>query len=699
MATAKISQEGTNHSPEKRSGGEYSGKQPRKNVRSNFYSGSGGIGLTDDGTSAHESTDGGSTDTMSVSASRSPRLQNPLAAAGTPGFDPASFAAQGEQSDGPGRSGRIERYRLFRAIENSYRQLQPFRELLHELVTDFAGHSYGNNRDSRRKNRYLNLISQALDAYQTLLSYNLPKVTVSTHHAELKPFANQFAHAINALIQEIRLKETLSAMVVDMFFGLGVVKLHLADAPLVQLEDDLWMDPGQPFASNISLDNFVYDVSATKVSEMKYAGDMYRIPFADAVDMFGEEAMAGHSPSSKSAIGEDRLEQITRGQETDDDELEPMIDLADIWIPRTGMIETYVVQDRDAFELRGEPLAIQQWIGDEEGPYILAGFQEVPQNIHPVGPASTLELLDALVNDLMRKSARQAKRQKDVHLYTPAGAQSARQVQKADDGQWVEVSSVEEIGVMKQGGVDRDNQAFMAAGITLFDRMAGNLSAQLGLGTSADTVGQERLIHGATGRKEARLQEQMRSATVKIVRGLGLLLWHDPIKEIVTEVPIPGAKGYSYTSHWKPGDREGKFLDYNFLIDVYSMQYQPPAAKFQKMNELLQTFYVPLFQMLMQQGGTIDMFAFTEVAAKMLDLPELNDIIKFIGATGEAAPGSEEHGHGSPLLEIPKAASTTRNYVRHNTGGQQQDPLQQALAQTEAYATGRSGVSTASRAV
>ena len=716
MATAKINREGTNQSSDKRSGGQYSGAQARKSVRSNFYAEGEGLDLTADGVSAHDSqpidSEAGRSSAGRSSAGRSradmlsPRIKNPLGAAGR---DVDEIASELGGQDGMSPGSQINRQSLFRAVENSFRQLQPFRDLLHELVADFAGHSYGTNKDNRRKNRYLNLIAQSLDSYQTLLTYNAPRVSVATHYSEYKAFAKQYEYAINALIEEIHLKETLNSMVVDMFFGIGVVKLHLADAPLVQLEGDIWMDPGRPFASNITLDNFVYDVSATKASEMKFAGDMYRIPYADALEMYGEEAMAGHTPSSKSAVGEERLDQITKGYETDDDEIEPMIDLADIWSPRTGMIETYVVQDRDAFELSGEPLDIQEWIGDEEGPYVIGGFQEVPQNIMPVGPATTLELLDALINDLMRKSARQAKRQKDIHLYTPAGAQSARQIQKADDGQWIEVSSVEEVGMLKQGGVDAGNQSFMAAGITLFDRMAGNLSAQLGLGASAETVGQEKLIHGATGRKEAKSQEQMRGVTTKIVKGLGLLLWHDPIKEIVTEVQLQGARGYSYTSQWKPGDREGNFIDYNFNIDVYSMQYQPPAAKFEKLNELMQTVYVPLSQMLAQQGGMIDIFAFTEVAAKMLNLPELNDIVKFSGMMsqddGFGGGGSDGGGYspddGGPAFEIPKAASTTRNYVRHNTGGQKQDPLQ-ALAQATATGQGGGsggGMQMASRAV
>ncbi len=381
--------------------------------------------------------------------------------------------------------------------------------------------------------------------------------------------------------------------------------------------------------------------------------------------MFGQEAMQNVKPNSKYSVENDRLDAISRGTATDPDEFEPSIDLADIWIPRYGAIYTFAVHNRREFQLKGEPLAVVPWTGDEHGPYHVLGFNDVPENIMPTSPASHLESLDALVNDLMRKSSRQAERQKDVHLYTAGGADSAQQIQLADDGEWVNVNDPSEIATIKQGGVDPGNYAFMGGAMDMFDRMAGNLTAMMGLGRQASTVGQEKLIHEAASSKGASMQRRVVSATVRLIKALAQMLWEDAAKEIVSQMEIPGSRGMTTTFEWKPGDREGNFIDYNFDIDVYSMQYQSPASKLESLNTLLAQVYLPMIQVLMQQGGTIDFFALTKLYAEMMRLPELETIIKF-GSVVDSGDST------SPIARIPKAPTSTRNYVRENVSNTNQ---------------------------
>lgn len=632
---------GSNQLPQKLRGGQYSGEEMRRRAVSGTYRGDEGVLAGRSGSSAH-----GVSDRLSQ--------ENP------------------REGEGEGNNrGGIVRERLFRAVEQSYRNLSNYRDMNRLLVKHYGGAMYENSGASK-KPKYLDLLNQAVDSYQTLLAANRPRVMVSTNLSEYRAFAKHFGHAVNAMLKEIRFEETLRRWVMDAFFCVGVVKTHIADSGLVEIEPDRWMDPGTPFASNVSLDDFVYDTSAKKWSEVRYAGDMYRISFAEAEEMFGEDAMAGHTPSSKGSLSEDRLQQISRGEETDDDDLEPMIDLADIWIPRLGVIETYVVDSRDQFTLKGEPVAVEEWTGGEEGPYHILGFNDVPENIMPTSPASHLEMLETLINNLMRKSARQGQRQKDVHIYTAAGAPSANKIRRADDGEWVQVNSVDEVGLMKQGGVDQGNYAFMLGSMELFDRMAGNLKAQMGLGSQSDTVGQEKLIHGAASRKEGQMQYVMLNAATKLIRQLGMMLWQDPFKQIVMEISIPGAPGYTYTSKWEPGDREGNFLDYNFEIDVYSMQAQSPGMKVQRLNEIVSGVVLPMAQMLAQQGGMIDLFALMRTYAELLNIPELLDIVKF---GGQFMDMNEQ----SAIADVPKSPTSTRNYVRHNTGGAGSDPLQQSL--------------------
>ncbi len=564
--------------------------------------------------------------------------------------------------------------KMFRSVKRSYRGLEQYRDLNEKLVSDYAGSHYqGESSRGTAKNRYVNLMNQAVEAYQMLLAANRPRVIITTNLSQYRGFATSFQHAVNALIKEIRLEETLEKWVMDAFFCMGIVKTHLADAGLTKLENDIWMDPGKPFASNIALDDFVYDMSANKWSECKYAGDMYRLSYDDAVELFGEEAMRDHQPGKTSSLSNDRVDEIGKPQLSGEEDFEPMVDLADIWVPRHNIIYTYVVENRRDFTLAGpHPVAVEEWDGDEGGPYHLLGFNDVPEHVMFSSPASHLEMLDALVNDLYRKASRQARRQKDVHLYTAAGASSAQQIQLADDGEWVNVQDTSDVSMMKQGGVDASNFQFMTGAMNTFDRMAGNLQAQMGLAARAETLGQEQLVHGAASQKVDKMGKRVAECVTKLVKSLGQMLWADEFKQIVTQVAIPGAPSFQNTFSWKPGDREGNFIDYNFEIDAYSMQYQGPRAKLDQLNSLVQGVYLPLAQMVQQQGGTIDLHQLTKQYSELLNLPELMQIVKF----GYAMDGEVAH---QPMTEVPmKAPSTTRNYVRTNvSAASMQDPMQQ----------------------
>jgi hypothetical protein len=203
-------------------------------------------------------------------------------------------------------------------------------------------------------------------------------------------FSKQFQLAINNLIEEIGLEYTLKRWVLDAFFCAGLVKLHMADSGQVMIAENIWMDPGKPFCSNVSLDNWVHDSSATNWYEMKFAGDSYRIPFEDLKsDIYDQNVTKDMMPTTKYDVAEDRLERITRGYETDPDEFEPHVDLCDIWIARDNKIHTYAINRATDFRCKGPPVAVMDWNGPEFGPYKMLGFNDVPGEHHANQPGQS----------------------------------------------------------------------------------------------------------------------------------------------------------------------------------------------------------------------------------------------------------------------------------------------------------------------
>jgi hypothetical protein len=567
-----------------------------------------------------------------------------------------------------------QRTRLTKAVQHSYRALDPFRTLNAALVKEYAGTGYGGQRTSRET--VVNLMSQAIEAYVLSLAANRPRVLLSTHNPELTYFARHFGVALNALIEEIGLEFKLRQWVLDAFFGIGIIKVHLADSGFVQLEQGRWADPGKPYASNVNLDNWVHDMGATTWDQVKFAGDSYRVPFEDLEqdDIYDPAAVAALEPTSKTSPSSDRLEEVSRGEVVDADELEPMIDLCDLWVPREGKIFTFALEKRGEFIIKGKPLAVLEWDGNELGPYHLLGFNDVPENIMPVSPASHLSALSRLANNLARKQRMQAMRQKDVTTYTPDGVDSAKRLQSAEDGSMVAVQDPKEIGMIKMGGVDPGNQAFFLQTVEMFDRMAGNLTAMLGLGAQAETASQEQLIHGAVSKKEAAMAYRVIDGTSRLVRDLGLMLWNDKFRSSRGQIAVDGTD-YSVDATWTPEDREGDFFDYKIEIDPYSLRYKSPTERLGTITQTMTQLVMPALPLLAQSGVTVDYKKLIDTIAELTNEPRLKEIVTFSGV-----PMPDQAGPGD---EMPAPSSTTRNYVRKSvpSGGTAQS--RSRIAQSE----------------
>ena len=583
------------------------------------------------------------------------------------------YAEEYDRRDGDDDYGKVDQ-RLARAIQTSYRLLRPYRKAVYELTKEYAGPMYGyeSGTDNRSGGvngaKYINLLKQAVSSYMTLLASNRPRALVTCPKPELQLFADHFGVGINSLMESIEIEKVISQWVRDAFFWIGIVKVHMADTGQMVQEGDILMDPGKPFASNIVLDDFFWDTNARKLSECRFAGDIYRLPVDTLKNSGLYEGKALKELQATSKVGgarEEQLRDISLGYEVDDDELEPMADVCDIWLPRDGVVITYIVQSRTELTLAGDAIAEYEWEGKELGPYHILHFDEVSENVLPCSTAADLYPLDKLINNIFTKQARKAKRQKTNPTYTPAGADSAKKLKTVSDGEWVEVQDPREVNVIDSGGINPGLQGFMLNSMELFDRMAGNLQAMMGLGAQTDTVGQEKLVHGAASRREGQLQTSVLGATVKLVTDLAFLLWNDGYTEFPARVAVEGVEGFSYDATWSPEDREGEFNDYQFSIDIYSMQYQGPAERINKINQLLAQVYLPLMPYIQQQGGTIDLAKLSQLHSEMLDLPRFKEIVMF--SQPPTDPGQADGARKSPV--------TNRNYTRRSeSGGDGQSP-------------------------
>jgi len=552
----------------------------------------------------------------------------------------------------------LHRQRLSRAVQSSYRGLEWLRNLVRGLVEGYAGSGYGKPGRARHE-IIINLMNQTVDAYTMALVANRPRVLATSSKPERAFFAKKKTLAINKLIEEIKLENVLKRWVLDGFFGMGVVKVHMADAGMVEMGPGFSVDPGKPWASNVGIDNFVYDLSATRWEHVQYAGDSYRIPFEDLKQpQYFADVVKDLVPDSKQSLDGERLDQIVRGDAVDEDELEPMIDLCDIWVPRNGTIYTFPMTRRGQFTITNKPVAEMPWEGPEHGPYHLMGFNDVPENIVPTSMAAQLRGLFNLINNIMRKEAKNAMAQKTINTYTDAGVEDAQRLQRASNNEFVKVRDVKEIGQISTGGANAVNQAFLSGLLPMYDRMAGNLTAMLGLGAQAPTASQEQMIAGKVSGKEASMQYKVLDGASKLIRDLGWMLWNDKAKVIPGRIPIQGTD-ITVDGTWHPDDREGSFFDYDIQLDVFSMAYQSPAQRWNTISQFVTQIYAPLAQQFAAQGGQLNLSKFTALGAELLNTPQLAECIQFVNSLPQSDAEEED---GPPT-------ATTRSYVRKSISG------------------------------
>jgi len=561
--------------------------------------------------------------------------------------------------------------RLYAAIDASRNARRPFNQNRIKMLREFVGSFY--NSQGAPNEVLVNLLNMTADAYTIGLAARNPRVRVVTDYRDLWPFAYRYQKNLNDYIEEIHFSQTLQQIVLDAFFTQGIAKVFQAEWQSIQLEDDVWADPGRPYVGRISPDYFGMDMSVNDVRRCKFMWDEYRVSW-DSVKNdpdFDKSVVARMSPNSKWERTDDQANQISAGSLVDDDELEPMVDLMDVWLPDLRAVGVF------SRHVEAGPLKLVDE-GPEGGPFQLLSFADVPDNLIPTSPAHNLMGLHLLYNGLLRKQARQAKRQKVNPTYRPSAADDADRMRKVSDGDWVKVSDPAGISVVSQGGVDQTNVAFSIAVLDLFDRQAGNLKAMAGLGQQAATLGQEELIYSAASRKEAKMQYRVHDFTSRVMQAIGNLMWNDSTMERQKQVELGSSSGIFTDISWTPDKREGDFWQYNFEIEPYSMNYEPPEAKAQKMQQIMQQIQ-NLYPILQASGGNVDVQELIRHYADTMQMPELANVITFSNP-----PTVERSEPTGSRARMPQ--QTSRTYVRKNiaTGGTAEarsSTLQQALLQ------------------
>ena len=544
--------------------------------------------------------------------------------------------------------------RLQQSMNWSYRQLAPFRANDKFAMEQYVGAHY--SEKGSHKSVPFSLLELAISTYTQRLSGGKPRVLFTTPHDQLQPQKSKLQRGTNHLLEEIDFGKTLADAVQGGFFSVGIMKMGL-DLRSREEWNGFLHDVMQPFADSVTLDNWVHDMSATRWDKVQYCGDRYTLDVDDAAEMFdhGDKLMPIEDTEGYGDDGE-RLKDMTQGGGHNREYYRDIGEVIDVWDPRNNWVITLATEQGQFCAETGEALHVMDWNGPERGPYRLLSFNPVRGNIMPLPPVALWMDMHELANNVMRKLAKQAKRQKTVYGVQQGGEADANTSIKANDGEMVNLLNPKNIAKIDYPGIEPQQLAFLIQLKNMASWLWGNLDALGGLSPQADTLGQDRLLTASASQRLVKMQTTTVDFAHSCILTLSELLYGDP--NIVLgqtkrhgdiEIPV----------FWTPEDREANFIEYNMTLEPYSLEYHSPTERLETIRKTMAQIALPFQQQMMAQGIHIDMEALFNIIGDYTGLDELKQILIYMNPRG-TDEGPER------ALQSP---NTSRTNVRVNRPG------------------------------
>lgn len=541
------------------------------------------------------------------------------------------------------------------AIDQSRKQLEPFRTELADALRNYTGPHYGNTSVGDRP---INMLQLSVDSLIQQLSSRAPQVLCRTKKTNQKAAAAELELAMNDSLKEMDFEQEHKMWCLSAIFLLGILEvgLDVVETPTV---DDESLPITKVFCEAIMFDDFVCDTAGARLDRRRCAfwGHKTAMNLKDVKSnpIFDKEAR--DLLKEDDGNSDDETAHIAQTRSSNTEQFNKTIEVWQIFLPYDNEIVTFAKE-------ANKPLRTVKWKGPAHGPYHFLGFSTVLNNMLPLSPVMNWMDLDDLLNKLYVKCGAQAARQKTIGVTDTGSVKDGQTIIKADDGDVIVANNPNAFKEATFGGVNQQTMGFALNVKSQADFAMGNLSGQMGLGASASTLGQEQMIKQAGDARMSAMQGVIMSATQKVLKDIAFYLWDHPTVEMNLTRKIQGTN-ISLEFAWPRrvdgfgnefDSRTGSYDDYGISIVPYSMTELAPAARAQLLRQIWREDILPLVQL----GVMPDPIAYLTSLAALYDLPELLDMIP---ATQASMP--QEAMGGSPG-GMPKPGKPNGNYTRQN---------------------------------
>jgi hypothetical protein len=471
---------------------------------------------------------------------------------------------------------------------------------------------------------------------------------------------------MNMALKKMKFEQEHRLWVLSAIFLVGIMEvgLDIVDMPEIDGEE---MPITDVFCETIMFDDFVFDTTATKWDrrQVGFWGHKFRMSVEEAREdkSFNEEARSQLKGMEKPSKDETASISRPNGTAGTNDSFNEMCEIWQIFVPSENVVVTFSIDGGDV------PLKVTKWQGPKHGPYHMFGFNPVLNNIMPLAPVANWIDLDDLENKLYSKLGKQASRQKTLGVVDNQSVKDGQTIIKADDGDIIAVGNPKAFQQVSMGGVDQQTLGFALNVRSTADFVMGNLSAAMGLGASADTLGQEKMIRDAANVRIASMQGVLLTATQGVLQDIAFYLHNHPTIEMDLTVEITGAN-MKLPVKWPHRDngygqevdvRKGEIDQYDISITPYSMTEVSPGERAQLLRQIWREDVLPAVQL----GVQPDVNAYLAKLAKYYDLPELLEIVPV--AQQSMDPQERLAGGGGPSPGKPNGKYTRSNVSKGMT--------------------------------
>ena len=468
----------------------------------------------------------------------------------------------------------------------------------------------------------INLIFHTIRALIPNLIMKNPVNEVTTENVAHREYAYLMSLATDWIDRQIDLKEILRYGTVDACFGIGIFKTGLAQGgTMINFGDEL-IDQGQVYTDNVDLDDYIFDPTCRKLRKAMFEGDRNRIPRQILLDdsQFNHDLVM-KLPSSRHPDATRKVEAISTSGMSNSEmiELQDMVDVVELFVPGADALIT--IGDPEQI-IMDDFLAAREYYGPKEGPYTkLAVTQPVPGNPLPIAPVGIWYDLHHVAGETMKKMVDQIKRQKDVAIVDPAGADEAEDIRTSSDGDMV-FGSPDTVKVVSFGGANDKNVGAMSALQTWYNYMSGNPDQMAGIAAGAKTATGQSILQANQTVTIEDMRDMVYDCSAEINRKMAWYLHTDPLIDIPFSKRQPG--GEYMQLQLTPEQKQGDFLEFTFTIKQRSMSRLDPAVR-SKRIEMFATNIVPALAMTAQI--TMQMGIPFNLQEAITDLARENDIL------------------------------------------------------------------------